>query len=168
MIPGTFGPTLRILSGDVSDRGRRLIVSTDRRVLVGGELAVAVQLDNMMLDARATARSNFDEPIPSLRGVQLQTGLTFMLPWEVMSGGDPSSRSQGEAGRAAALPPGPGQAPIAGPVRARVSPWVAPAWTIGRTTRRPRPRPPPKAPRPRRCRPRPRPARPCPQLRAST
>lgn len=177
MISGTFGPTLRILSGDVSDRGRRLIVSTDRRVLFGGELVVAVQLGNIILDARATALSNFDEPIPGLRGVQLQTGLTFLLPWEVVSGGDRQAEAKAKQDGPlpsrplpplSSLPPSPRPGPDSWARARQVSPWVAPAWKIGRTTRRPRPRPPPKAHQTRRRRPRPPPVRPCPQLRVST
>jgi hypothetical protein len=126
MISGTIGPTVRILSGDVSDSGRRLVVSTDRRVLFGGELAVAVQLGNLILDARATALSNFDQPIPGLSGVQLQTGLTFLLPWEVVGGGDRQEKAKTVP---PALPPAvPAAAPAVVPaVPAAVPPALAPA-----------------------------------------
>jgi hypothetical protein len=126
MISGTIGPTVRILSGDVSDSGRRLVVSTDRRVLFGGELAVAVQLGNLILDARATALSNFDQPIPGLSGVQLQTGLTFLLPWEVVGGGDRQAKTTAVP---PALPPAvPAAAPAVVPaVPAAVPPALAPA-----------------------------------------
>jgi hypothetical protein len=87
-ISGSLGPSLRIISGDVSDGGRALALSTPRRVVAGGELAVAIQLGNVILDARLTALSNFDKPIPGLTGAQLQAGLTFLLPWEVVGGAD--------------------------------------------------------------------------------
>ncbi|MBK9034618.1 MAG: hypothetical protein IPL61_25695 [Myxococcales bacterium] len=100
VVSGYAGIGLRVISGDVPDGERALAFGTARRWVLGPELGVAVQFGTVIVDARLTGLSNFNDAIPGLTGAQLQAGLTFVLPWEVVGGKD--KKGDDDAEKAAA------------------------------------------------------------------